>query len=103
VHENCIAIDTTKACAHRIRTLGTPGDQLTDLEAAERSRGNILLPLLDHDANASHRRMSDQRLHRPAKDGLPGNQPELLGNIASETFPLPGGNNERCRSHGARL
>jgi len=48
----------------------------------------LLLSVAHHDANMPYCRMTDQRLHRPAKDRLSAEQPELLGNPPAEAFAL---------------
>jgi hypothetical protein len=103
VDEDGFARQLGEARANRIRPLGAALDQLPNVQAAERRRGQKLLPFPDHHAHRLHRWMTDERLDGPAKDGFSAEKAVLLGNIAAGAFTFPGGDNERCSGHGAGL
>jgi len=103
VYEDGIGVDCAKTRTYRIRSLGSAADQLAYCEAGECSCCSILLAFAHHDAHFSQCRMTDQRLHRPAKDRLSAEQPELLGNPPAEAFALSSSNDERSCGHGGRV
>ena len=81
--EHGIAFDGSEAGADRIRSLGAAFDRIADIEPAERGGRQVLLPFANHDTNGLHRRVTDQRLHRPAKHGLSAEEAILLGHVAA--------------------